>query len=124
MSMNNNLSIIRNISGDVSTKTQSSGGVQKPLVVREYVFELEFDNKENFPIIGDEDKLYIATDENVIYRWDSNSARYIPLTAKDVSYNDLTNKPSLNGVPIEGDKTNEEYGIDSISNFELEELLK
>lgn len=124
MFLANDLSVVKNVSGDVSIKTQSSGGVQKPSVITEYVFELEFDNKDNFPIIGDEDMLYIATDENVFYRWDSTIAKYIPLTAKDVSYNDLKDIPTLNGVPIIGDKTSEEYGIEGISNLELEELLK
>lgn len=37
-------------------------------------------------------------------------------------YNALTNKPTINGVTVEGDKTSEEYLILPISDDELEEL--
>lgn len=40
------------------------------------------------------------------------------------NYNDLTNKPSINGVTLIGNKTNEELNINAISNSEIEELLK
>lgn len=39
-------------------------------------------------------------------------------------YEDLTNKPRINGVVLQGDKTNEELKIESISNSELELILK
>lgn len=39
-------------------------------------------------------------------------------------YNDLSNKPSVNGVTLVGNKTNEELNINEISNSEIEELLK
>ena len=34
-------------------------------------------------------------------------------------YNDLTNKPTINGVTIEGDKTSEDYGIESADRREV-----
>lgn len=39
-------------------------------------------------------------------------------------YNELSNRPKINGVVLEGDKTNEELLIVAISNVEIEELLK
>lgn len=39
-------------------------------------------------------------------------------------YNELANKPKINGVFLQGDKTNEELHIGSISNMELESILK
>lgn len=39
-------------------------------------------------------------------------------------YNQLSNRPSINGVLLEGDKTNEELLITAITNSEIEELLK
>ena len=39
-------------------------------------------------------------------------------------YNDLINKPSINGVTLQGNKTNEELLIDAMTNVEIEELLK
>lgn len=35
------------------------------------------------------------------------------------NYNDLQNKPTLNGVTIEGDKTSEDYGIESADRQEM-----
>lgn len=40
------------------------------------------------------------------------------------NYEDLENKPRINGVVLQGDKTNEELKIDSISNSVLESILK
>ncbi len=40
------------------------------------------------------------------------------------SYTDLTDKPSIEGVTLEGDKTFEELNLQGISNSELEEILK
>lgn len=40
------------------------------------------------------------------------------------NYSDLENKPSINGVLLIGDKSNEELNITSLSNTEIEELLK
>ena len=40
------------------------------------------------------------------------------------SYDELSNKPSINGVKLVGDKTNEELLIAAISNEEIEQLLK
>jgi hypothetical protein len=34
-------------------------------------------------------------------------------------YNDLTGKPTLNGVEIIGDKTSEDYGIDNTSDYSM-----
>lgn len=38
-------------------------------------------------------------------------------------YNDLSNKPQIEGVTLSGDKTYSELNLKSISNTELEELL-
>ena len=35
------------------------------------------------------------------------------------NYNDLQNKPTLNGVTIEGNKTSEDYGIESADRQEI-----
>ena len=38
-----------------------------------------FRNKADFPMAGDTTCLYIATDENVLYRWNSTLNQYIQL---------------------------------------------
>lgn len=39
-------------------------------------------------------------------------------------YRDLSNKPKINGVILEGDKSNEDLLIEAIPNEEIEALLK
>lgn len=38
-------------------------------------------------------------------------------------YNDLRNKPSIEGVTLEGDKTFEELNLQRLTNAELENML-
>ena len=38
-------------------------------------------------------------------------------------YNKLTSKPMINGITIEGNKKLKDYGYDTLSNVELEELF-
>lgn len=42
----------------------------------------------------------------------------------NLNYESLTNKPKLNSVTLEGNKSLEEIGITPISNIELLNLLK
>lgn len=41
-----------------------------------------------------------------------------------MEYETMKNKPQINGVTLEGNKTNEEILIGAISNVEIEDLLK
>ena len=45
-----------------------------------YVRELEFQHRAAFPAHGNSKYLYIATDENRLYRWSSEESEYIPLS--------------------------------------------
>lgn len=38
-----------------------------------------FRNKANFPTVGETSILYIATDENVLYRWNGTLNQYVQL---------------------------------------------
>ena len=40
------------------------------------------------------------------------------------NYNDLNNKPMINGVELNGNKTDEQLNIIAITNEEIERLLK
>ena len=53
-----------------------------------------------FPTTGETGKIYVDTNTNLIYRWNST-------TYEDISndYNKLKNKPTINNVPIEGNFT-------------------
>lgn len=39
------------------------------------------------------------------------------------SYNDLTNKPTIEGITLQGDNTYETLGLEHLTNQELEEML-
>ena len=58
--------------GETCRKVQ--GVVEKARTV--YVTELSFKTYKEFPNIGEEDKLYIATDEDMIYRFDTERMVY------------------------------------------------
>lgn len=44
-------------------------------------------------------------------------------TGGSSDYNDLDNKPSINGVELVGNKTNEEIKIGSMTNKDIDEIL-
>lgn len=46
-----------------------------------------------------------------------------PVISKNVDYESILNKPSINGVTLEGNKTNEEILIQPLSNEDIESLL-
>ena len=46
------------------------------------------------------------------------------VAVNNLNYESLTNKPKLNNVTLEGNKSLEEIGITPISNIELLNLLK
>ena len=72
------------------------------------VTNLIFSTKLEFPDIGNSENLYIATDENAIYRFDSSQNDYICLNelsglkavAFSGSYNDLTDVPDIEGILV------------------------
>ena len=70
------------------------------------VTNLIFSTKLEFPDTGNSENLYIATDENAIYRFDVGQNDYICLNelsglkpvACSGSYNDLTDVPDIEGI--------------------------
>lgn len=78
MAMNNSLT------GSVVPRGSVGGNVKA--AQRVYVRELVFDNRFEFPSVGEADKLYIAKDENSIYRWDEDEMVYtaLGLQAEDI----------------------------------------
>lgn len=47
-----------------------------------------------------------------------------PILGGSNNYNQLSNKPLINGVELVGDKTNDELNICSITNSEIEDFFK
>lgn len=46
-----------------------------------------------------------------------------PVIGKGLDYASATNKPQINGVTLEGNKTNEELLIGALTNEEIESIL-
>lgn len=57
----------------------------------------------------------INADAQIINRMEINNVS---------DYNLLNNKPLINSVTLQGDKSFEDLGLESISNIELEEILR
>lgn len=74
------------IGGKVSTTAKVGGKVRNPDKV--YVKELVFSTHYEFPSVGEADKLYIAKDENAIYRFDEDEMGYtiLGLQAEDIKF--------------------------------------
>lgn len=64
----------------------------------------------------------IGSDEKIELQFDDKIVPVISGGSND--YNNLNNKPSINGVQLVGNKTNEELLIKAISNSEIEDLLR
>jgi hypothetical protein len=63
-----------NIKGTIQPRKSIVGVVDKAATY--YIRELEFKNHFEFPNIGDSQQLYIAIDENAVYRFDSELGIY------------------------------------------------
>lgn len=62
------------IKGGVSTRGNVTGGISRAETV--IIKELTFNNRFEFPSIGRSDLMYVATDENRVYRFDEESLTY------------------------------------------------
>lgn len=47
-----------------------------------------------------------------------------PVIGSGLDYENATNKPSINGVVLVGNKSNEDIDIRSLTNLEIEAILK
>lgn len=72
-------------------------------------------------------KLTVAEPDAVTLELDSGDNAALNVESTTVvsvnDYNDLRNKPSIEGVTLEGDKTFEELNLQSLTNSELENML-
>lgn len=72
-------------------------------------------------------KLTVAEPDAVTLELDSGDNAALNVGSTTVvsvnDYNDLRNKPSIEGVTLEGDKTFEELNLQSLTNSELENML-
>lgn len=71
--------VTHNLKGTVKVSHSIAGTVEKAQTV--YVKELFFNTYLEFPAVGEADKLYIATDKNSIYRYDTASLSYVCISS-------------------------------------------
>lgn len=63
------------MSGSLNADTGMSGSLN--MAKRVYEKEVEFDNRFEFPSIGNDNMLYVAKDEHKIYIFDTNNLNYV-----------------------------------------------
>lgn len=110
----------RHISGIV--RTTSVGGTalrHAPIsgdvrVTGKTIRELIFGPYELFPSVGQEDTLYIATDQKVTYYWGDN--QYIPLSAGIDDESEAVDK-TWSSSKISGEFEADQAQLDRIGNF-------
>ena len=66
----------KKVSGRIESFNTLQGNIEKP-TGGSTKSEISFKSYKEFPNIGNAEKLYIATDENAIYRWDNENNVYI-----------------------------------------------
>ena len=64
----------KRISGNIGNNGTVNGDIQKAENI--YVKETEFNNRYEFPSIGKDNIIYVAKDENKIYRFNEDSLTY------------------------------------------------
>ena len=64
----------KHVLGNVNNSITVNGDVNKGDNI--YVKELHFENRYNFPNIGKSDMIYVATDENALYIFDTTQNIY------------------------------------------------
>lgn len=82
------------ISGKISAKGNVSGKLGR--ADRVNIKELTFANRFEFPSIGEADKMYIATDENAVYRYDEADRAYYCI-GRDYKNIEVINGGNSNG---------------------------
>ena len=74
ISLSGNISAAK-MSGSLNGQTGMSGNLQ--MADRVYVKEVEFNNRFEFPSIGNVNMLYVAKDEHKIYIFDTDTLNYV-----------------------------------------------
>ena len=103
------------VNGSVTTRASVNGGVKQATTI--IAKEIAFHNRFDFPQRGYSGYLYVATDEDRVYRWD-NEKGYVPLSSEiDDTSVSLSSTWSSN-------KINSEFeNISKITDEEIHDLF-
>lgn len=108
--------VSNSVSGSVSYSQAITGSVRQSRNVR----ELRFEERNAFPEVGLDNILYIATDENVSYRWDGE--QYVTVgSASDIIDDDvLTTDKTWSSSKIDGEVNS---NVVALTNMEIAAIL-
>lgn len=65
-----------------------------------------------------------GTEGQILSKTSANDYESQWIDIPNPDYLEITNKPQINGIELSGDKSLEELGMESLTNLELEEILK
>jgi hypothetical protein len=71
------------------------------------------DGKNNYSALP-----FVSANAADVYEWAKAAEK------PNYEYREILNKPTLNGITIEGDKTSEDYGIRAAENSDIQDIFK
>lgn len=104
------------VSGSVSQSQSVSGSVRSARGVR----ELRFEERSSFPEIGLDNILYIAIDENLAYRWDTNHYVEVSSAASLIDDDELSTDKTWSSSKIDGEV---DSNVVALTNIEIAAIL-
>lgn len=75
---------------EVKLPSDQNGETRTQVIKLKGLEQIQFSSRLGFPNVGDSSLLYVATNENKIYRWDAESAVYrvVGSDYEDIKYID------------------------------------
>ena len=79
-----------------------------------------YDTYSNFPETGKRDRFYLDQSTGDMYLYGAKGNKYSLISS---NYEKLNNLPQISGVTIKGNRGLDYYGVETLTNLELESLL-
>lgn len=108
--------VSNSVSGSVSYSQAITGSVRQSRNVR----ELRFEERNEFPEVGLDNILYIATDENVSYRWDGEQYVTVGSASNIIDDDALTTDKTWSSSKIDGEVNS---NVVALTNMEIAAIL-
>ena len=107
------------VSGSVRANGLINGGIQKTSST--IVKEVEFNNRFEFPTKGYHRYLYVALDENKLYRWDEGKG-YVPLCS-EINDDATSILSTWSSIKINTEINNAVDGIECATDEDIQDLF-
>lgn len=108
--------VTNSVNGAVSHSQSVTGSVRQSRGVR----ELRFEERIAFPEVGLDNMLYIATDENVAYRWDTDHYAVVGSAADIIDDAEKTTDKTWSSSKIDGEI---DSNVVALTNLEIAAIL-